>query len=278
MIPLFNRVLKRLLVLGLGVFFVYVAVWRVFPFLDNRVPAAIALFATYVLMAYLVIPALFRVFRFFYNPVHLPLYCTTPDGFASDPINIALVGSRHQVILAMEAAGWYLADKKSLFTVIRQVTSAMLQQPYARAPVSTLYLFGRKQDLAFEKEIKGSRGYRHHVRFWAADLELTQEFQSHVRFWRRFHRPNRKHPHAELWVGAASKDIGFAPIRHNAQVTHMIHPDTNSERELIRRDLKKAHQLRGHRLVSVNKPFSLKNRAWRGYLQSDGQITVCELR
>lgn len=278
MMPLLTRAVKRLLVLVIGAFIVYLAVWRVFPFFDNRVPAAIALFATYVLMAYLVIPALFRVFRFFYNPVHLPLYCTTPDGFASDPINIALVGSRHEVVLAMETAGWYLADKKTPLNVLHQITSAMLQQPYARAPVSTLYLFGRKQDLAFEKEIKGGRGYRHHVRFWAADLDLAEEFESHVRFWHRFHRPSLKRPHAQLWVGAASKDIGFAPIRHNAQVTHMIDPDTNSERQLIQRDLKKAHKLRSHRMVSVNKPFSLKNRAWRGYLQSDGQITVCELR
>ena len=264
--------------LGVGVFFVYLAVWRVFPFFDNRVPIALALFSTYVAMAYLVIPSLFRVFRFFYNPVHLPVYCTTPDGFASDPINIGLVGSRHQVIIAMEAGGWYLADKKTPMNIVRQIMSAMLQQAYPNAPMSTLYLFGRKQDLAFEKEIKGGRGYRHHVRFWAADLSLTQEFEAHVRFWHRFHRPNRKHPHAQLWVGAASKDIGFAPIRHNAQVTHMIDPDTDSERELIRHDLKKARKLRSSRMVSVQKPFALKNRAWRGYLRSDGRLVVCELR
>lgn len=278
MIPLLTRALKRLFVLGLGAFFVYLAVWRIFPFFDNRVPVALALFSTYVVTAYLVIPALFRVFRFFYQPLHLPHYCTTPDGFASDPINIALAGSRHQVILAMEAAGWHLADRKSPVNVVRQIMSAMLQQPYPSAPMSTLYLFGRKQDLAFEKEIVGGRGYRHHVRFWAADLSLAQEFEPHVRFWHRFHRPSQLRPHAQLWVGAASKDIGFAPIRHNAQVTHMIDPDTDSERELIQHDLKKAHKLRSSHMVAVNKPFALKNRAWRGYLHSDGKLVVCELR
>lgn len=278
MIPLLTRVLKRVLVLGLGAFFIYVALWQVFPFFDNRVPVALALFSTYVVMAYLLIPALFRLFRFFYQPLHLPLYCTTPDGFASDPINIALVGSRDQVVIAMTDAGWHLADKKTLPNIARQIISALLHRPYPNAPVSTLYLFGRKHDLAFEKEISGGRGYRHHVRFWAADLALTEEFASHVRFWNRFHRPNRKYPHAQLWVGAASKDVGFAPIRHNAQVTHMIDPDTNRERELIRKDLKKARRLARTRMVSVHQPFALKNRAWRGYLQSDGRIAVCTLR
>jgi hypothetical protein len=176
MIPFVTRTLKRLLVLGLGGFVVYLAVWRIFPFFDNRVPVAIALFGTYVVMAYGIIPAVFRLFRFFYHPVHVPLYCTTPDGFASDPINIALTGTRPQVIMAMEAAGWRLADRKTPFNVLRQIFAVLMFQAYPSAPMSTLYLFGRRQDLAFEKEIEGGRGNRHHVRFWAADLRLAQEF------------------------------------------------------------------------------------------------------
>lgn len=278
MIPLLTRVAKRLLVLLVGALFIYIAVWRVFPFFDNRTPVAIALFITYVVMAYAVIPVLFRVFRIFYHPVHLPLYCTTPDGFASDPINIALVGNRPQVILAMQAAGWHQADSKTILNVFRQVVWTLLRRSYPSAPVSSLYLFGRTQDMAFEKEIQDSPGHRHHVRFWAADTQLAGEFEPHVRFWRRFHRYNRKHPQAQFWVGAASKDIGFAPIRHNAQLTHMIDPNTDHERDLIMKNLKRSRQLHSHRTVHVHRPFSLKNRAWRGFLQSDGRITICTLR
>jgi hypothetical protein len=278
MLPLVTRVLKRLAILLVGAFFIYLAVWRVFPFFNNRVPVALALFITYVAMAYVIIPVLFRVFRLFYNPVHLPLYCTTPDGFASDPINIALVGSRPDVITAMAAAGWVQADAKTMVNLLRQVVFGALSRSYPHAPVSTLYLFGRKQDLAFEKEIAGSRGYRHHVRFWAADTSLAKEFGSHERFWQRFHRTNRRRPNAQFWVGAASKDVGFAPIRHNAQLTHMIDPNTDSERHLILKDLKRAQKLRSHHTVMVHAPFSLRNPAWRGFLRSDGQIIVCDLK
>ena len=278
MTSLFTRVFKRFLVLLLGGIVVFVVVENIFPFLDNRTPLAFALFATYLVTAYLLIPSAFRIFRLLYHPVHLPLYCITPDGFASDPVNIALVGSRQQVILSMELAGWKLADPKTPLSVLHQVTYALLKRPYPSAPISSLYLFGRRQDLAFQKEIRGGIGQRHHVRFWAADIALAEEFESHVRFWHRFHLPSRDHPHASLWVGAASKDVGIALIRHNAQVTHMIDPDTATERKLIVKDLRKAGRLAGRRTIPVYRPLSLRNRAWRGSLSSDGYVSICELR
>jgi len=272
------RILKHAVVLLLGGIVAYLATVQVFPFLDNRTPIALAVFGTYIVTAYVLIPLAFRAFRLFYIPVHLPLYCTTPDGFASDPVNIALVGERHQVIRAMEAAGWRRADNKTPLSVAHQVVYALLKRSYPRAPVSSLYLFGRQQDLAFQKEVLGKRGYRHHVRFWAADTQLAQEFESHVQFWRRFHLPNRHASDTNFWVGAASKDTGFALIRHNAQLTHMIDPDTASERRLISRDLRRADKVSSRRTVPVHRPFSLRNRALRGRLKSDGYVTICELR
>lgn len=277
MIPLIVRVLKRLLVLAVGFGLVYAAVWRVFPFFDHRLPWAAALFATYVAMAYAIVPALFRAMRFFFRPNHIPHYCVTPDGFASDPINIGLIGTRHQVISAMKKAGWQMADRHSIINVVRAGFSALLRQPYPSAPMSSLFLFGRKQDLGFEVQIDEGRGKRHHVRFWACEVEAPEEFNHHVKFWQRLHRPQRKSPNRQLWVGAASKDSGFAPIRHNAQVTHMVDPNTNVERDLIVHNLRKAGQLANTRVVIIDKPYRVQNRAWRGFLNSDGRVTICEL-
>lgn len=278
MLPIVTRGLKRVGVLLIGALFIYIAVWRIFPFFHHRTSLAISLFATYIAMAYVIIPLLFRVFRFFWRPTHLPLYCTTPDGFASDPINIALVGTREQVIAAMNAAGWELADAHTLVNIARQILSVLTNKPYPTAPMSKLYLFGRHQDFGFEVQLSHARGMRHHVRFWAADLELASELTHHVHFWQRFYKPSLHTPNVLFWVGAASKDSGFAPIRHNAQITHMIDPDTNAERELIVHNLKKAKKLKSHRTVTVHHPFSLQNRAWRGYLHSDGRIAICRLR
>jgi hypothetical protein len=278
MLPLVLRIAKRIAVLLVGAAFIYVALWKIFPFFNHRTPAALALFITYVLMAYAIIPLLFRAYRFFYHPVHMPLYCTTPDGFASDPINIGLIGTRQQVLDAMHAAGWDLADEHSIPNTIRQVTSVLTGQAYATAPMSRLYLFGRKQDMGFEVQISGSLGRRHHVRFWAAGIDLANEHHTHAQYWHRFYRPSRHTPGAQLWVGAASKDTGFAPIRHNAQVTHMIDPDTNAERRLIVHNLRKAGRLTSTRTVTTGRPLKLQNRAWRGQLHTDGKMVICELR
>jgi hypothetical protein len=56
----------------------------------------------------------------------------------------------------------------------------------------------------------------------------------------------------------------------------MIHPDTNAERDLIVDQL----QIDGAKLIAnipIMKPYRLANRAWSGYLQTDGQLKVVEL-
>jgi hypothetical protein len=92
------------------------------------------------------------------------------------------------------------------------------------------------------------------------------------------HQPYLSSPKRQFWVGAASKDIGIAPIRHNAQITHMIAPDTNAERELIIEDLQKADMVASIHTISAGRAYSLRNRALRGSLNSDGRLAICELK
>jgi len=269
---------KRFLVLIVGVIVVYITVWLVYPFFDKRVSIAWALLATYVAMAYIILPAGMRALRLFYQPKHIPLYSVTPDGFASDPINIGLIGTQNQIINAMTNAGWYLADNRTPGTIIKLAFAILFYRPYHNAPFSTLYLFGRRQDLGFEVGVEGHLSHRHHVRFWACNLHGPEEFHQDVRFWRRLHQPYLSSPKRQFWVGAASKDIGIAPIRHNAQITHMIAPDTNAERELIIEDLQKADMVASIHTISAGRAYSLRNRALRGSLNSDGRLAICELK
>jgi len=278
MMPFLIRTGKRAAVLAVGLGVVYIAIWRVFPYFDNRLPAALAVFLTYIVMAYIILPAILRSFRFFVRPSHIPLYCVTPDGFACDPLNIGIIGTRKQIIKAMTAAGWFLADERTPHTVFRQLTSILTRQYYPNAPFSTLYLLGRRQDFGFELPVKGKVSHRHHVRFWGCSVEAPEEFQGHISFWRRFHRPAKAQPNRQLWVGAASKDIGFAPIRHNAQLTHRVHPNTNAERQLIVHDLEATGLVKKKRTVTIGSPYRLRNRALRSFLRSDGKLTICELR
>ena len=278
MITWLFRTIKRLLVFLTGIIVVYLAVWKFFPFFEHRIPVAFALLATYLFTAYIFLPAGIRIFRLFFRPSHIPLYCVTPDGFASDPINIGIIGTRQQITSAMKAAGWSTPDKKNLKSLLKVLRSMVYRKPYPRTPFSQLYLFGRKQDLSFALPIGEKSSNRHHVRFWACHLDGPEAFHEHVRFYRRFHRPTSKTDGRQLWVGAASKDIGLIPIRHNAQITHMIDPDTDAEREVIVDSLRASHSVQHTSTVRVGIPYRLRNRTIGGFLKSDGKMRICVLK
>ena len=199
------RVVKRFAILIPGLIIAYFSVHDIFPYLNEELPWALAIFITYILAAYVLIPAAIRLIRIIHPPKHLPLYCVTPDGLASDPLNIGIIGTRRELINAMQDAGWEVADRHSLRNMLRLVYSHILKLSYPNAPVSSLYLFGRKQDIAFEVQPQGSSASRHHVRFWATTYDDTKKFSIQTIHWHN----RSKHVFGDnvLWVGAASKDV-----------------------------------------------------------------------
>lgn len=272
------RFLKRFLVLIPGVIITVVSVRDIYPFFKRRLPVGLAIFLTYILAAYILIPALIRIIRIIKPVKHLPLYCVTPDGFASDPLNIAIICTRTQLIKAMETSGWYVADPMNFKNIIRQIVSTVLSWSYPSAPISNLYLFGRKQDIAFEIPIEGSgSGSRHHVRFWATTYNKDRQRLS-VDSISWTHRRTYIEDSKLLWVGAASLDVGIAPIRHNFQITHMIDPDTNGERDLIINQLKNEKLISKKDIIKLGNPYRLVNRALGGYLKTDGKMHIIHLR
>lgn len=264
MLQLFLRLAKRFAVLLPGIVIAYFSVRQVFPYFDKRLPLSFAILVTYILAAYLFIPALIRLYRIIRPAKHLPLYCVTPDGFASDPLNIAIKGTRRELIAAMEKAGWYMADRHGLRNMIRAGLSVVYNWSYPNAPVSSLYLFGRKQDLAFELPFGDVAGHRHHVRFWATTNDNQRQLDIQA--------------DNLLWVGAASLDEGVGYIRHNFQLTHMINPDTNQERQLIVDQLKSKHLVSKVETIKLGQPYRLINRVMRGHLHTDGKMDIVSLQ
>ena len=270
------RLVKRFAVLIPGIIIAYFSVRDIFPYFDKRLPLSIAIFFTYVLGAYVLIPALIRLVRIIRPVSHLPLYCVTPDGFASDPINIGIIGTRSQLMAAMEQAGWYEADPHSLRKLPKYMLSTLFGWSYPNAPVSSLFLFGRKQEVAFEIPMEGGSGSRHHVRFWATTFKDKKRLTVRNIHWH--HRRMHVRDDTLLWVGAASLDVGLAPIRHNLQITHMIHPDTNAERKLLVSQLKDAGLVASTQTVKLGSAYRLSNRAWRGSLHTDGKMIILKLK
>lgn len=269
---------KRAAVLIPGLIIAYLSVYDIFPYFNKRLPLALAVLSTYALGAYVLIPALLRLWRLIVPAKHLPLYCVTPDGYASDPLNIGLIGSRRQLIAAMKAAGWHVADPYTIRNAIFELVAIILKKPYHGEPMTALYLFGRKQDIGFEMQlIDQGRGHRHHVRFWATTFDSFDDLSVNTIHWQRRRQPTGRNL---LWVGAASRDAGIAFVKHTIQFAHMIAPDTNGEREFIVAGLKRHRLAKRVADVRLEQPYQVANRAWRlrsGYLATDGRMAVLRL-
>lgn len=277
MIQYLLRLAKRFAVLLPGIAIAYLSVEHILPYFDRRLPLGLAILATYVLGAYVLVPASIRIYRIFRPADHLPLYCVTPDGFASDPLNVGIIGTRRQLINSMEKAGWYVADSRHWRNLIREALSTVYGWHYPTAPVSNLYLFGRKQDIAFQIPIEGvPGGGRHHVRFWATTYKGKKPSDIHAIDWH--HRSEHVYADNLLWVGAASKDIGVNFIRHNLQLTHMIDPDTDRERELIIKRLRGKKLAHNVSTVKLGEPYRLINRVISGSLHTDGRMAIVKLK
>src|ERR1700750_2394284 len=225
------RLLQRLLIFGLGVFCVWLIVFVIFETADRRLPWILAVAVTYGIAAYIVLPRAIRMGLKILHSKRVPSYTITGDGLPGDPVNVVLVGTLQQLRGAFAALGWSEADRLGLASSWGMVRAFVLNTPYPTAPFSTLYLFGRGQDIGFQKAIDNSPRRRHHVRFWALSLQRTEAMLGKISFWVNEDRP--KDQGEVFWVGAGTKDIGFSFTRLTFQVTHATDSDTNAERNFI---------------------------------------------
>ncbi|HVC97169.1 MAG TPA: LssY C-terminal domain-containing protein, partial [Pirellulales bacterium] len=91
------------------------------------------------------------------------------------------------------------------------------------APVSNLFLWGRKEDLAFEQPVGDDPRQRHHVRFWISEKVDPDG------------RP--------VWVGAAIYDKKVGLSHTTGQVTHHTAPDIDTERDYLFSDFENTGDL-----------------------------------
>ena len=127
----------------------------------------VGIILVWLVASYLLIPWAWEYYAdrhplFDYNP----RVTQTGDKHPGDPLNVALIGTEEEVKEIMKAAKWYPAAALGLESDIRIGVDAVLSRPDKEAPVSSLYLFGRKEDLAFEQPVGDNPRHRHHVRLW----------------------------------------------------------------------------------------------------------------
>jgi len=262
--------LHRLLILGLGGLSVWLIVF-VFRFTDHRLPTILALALTYGVAAYIVLPRAVRMGLKILQRKRVPRFTITGDGLPGDPVNLVLIGTLQQLRAAFAHAGWSEADRLGLASSWRMVRAFVFNSPYPTAPFSTLYLYGRGQDIGFQKAIDDSPRQRHHIRFWALSPARAEATVGTASFWLNTDRPPQR-AHV-FWVGAGTKDTGFSLTRLTFQITHATASDTNAERDYIIAELRQngaiedvnTYRSGGHLPLHVN------------HYITDGEVTVANL-
>src|SRR6478609_6802452 len=267
---LIKRLLRRLLIFGLGIFCVWLIVFVVFETADRRLPWILAVGITYGFAAYVVLPRVIRLGLKILQRKRVPSYTITGDGLPGDPVNLALVGTLPQLRAAFATLGWCEADRLGLASSWRMIRAFVFNSPYPTAPFSTLYLFGRGQDIGFQKAIDDSPRKRHHVRFWALDTALVEATWGTAKFWLNIDRPP---PDARVyWIGAATKDTGFSLTQLTFQITHATDADTNAERDFIIAELRNNQVIGDASEIQAGQHIEHVN-----HYVTDGEIAVANL-
>jgi hypothetical protein len=266
------RLIRRAAVLGLGI----VSIWLiafVFRFTDHRLPTLVALAVTYGIAAYIVLPRIVRMGLKILQRKHVPRFTITGDGLPGDPVNLVLTGTLAQLQAAFMLAGWSQADRLGLASSLRMIRAFVFSSPYATAPFSTLYLFGRGQDVGFQKAIDDSPRKRHHIRFWALSLAHVEANLGKASFWLNTDRP----PGAACvhWIGAGTKDTGMSLTRLTFQITHATDSDTNVERDYILGELRKCGIIGEITLYKAGRSLAGEH-ANRHYI-TDGEVPAAAL-
>ena len=207
-----------------------------------------ALAITYGFAAYIVLPRAIRLGLKILQHKRVPSYTITGDGLPGDPVNVArkVRGSSFDRPLQSSAGqrqinwGW---------RAVGMIRAFVFNSPYPTAPFSTLYLFGRGQDIGFQRAIDNSPRKRHHIRFWALSVTRAQKNWGAAGFWRNADRP----PDNErvLWVGAGTRDTGLSFTRLTFQITHATDSDTNAERDHIIAELTKRRAIGAVTSISI---------------------------
>jgi hypothetical protein len=141
------------------------------------------------------------------------------------------------------------------------VSSTIRKQSYENAPVSDLFVFGRRHNFAFQKEVDGNPAKRHHVRFWHVEEESRLPGGHNVD-----------------WVAAATYDdaVGFSLF--TLQVTHSIDGDVDAERDFLVGTLKKARKTKKIERIEYFFPsYVTRNGGGHKYF-TDGSMVIVDLK
>ncbi len=147
--------------------------------------------------------------------------CTTgaEGGGGGEPINVVLIGDPDDISSAIVRRKWDVTEAETKKFNL-DLGRAFSPEGYRTFPMASLYVFGRRQDVGFQKsrrETDAAYRQRNTLRLWLTPLRYKGK---------------------TVWAGAVSRDIGSdLRIRKYWFAAQEIDPDIDETRDFIVEDL-----------------------------------------
>ena len=127
---------------------------------------------------------------------------------SGDPLNLVVIGHPADIYTAFIRAGWDETETVTKASTMKTIGSFLSGGEYRYSPVSGLYVFGRPQDVAFQKARENIHE-RNHLRLWMSRAKFEG---------------------VPVFMGQISRDIG---VRFTSKTitTHKIDPNVDETRE-----------------------------------------------
>jgi hypothetical protein len=130
-----------------------------------------------------------------------------------DPLNLVLIGTLEEMLGTFIYRGWQVTESIHAGSVWQTMLSSVLGSEYRYSPISSLYLFGRGQDIGLQRA-RGTVDQRNHLRLWLSRYRFEGK---------------------PVWVGQISRDIGVK-LSSKTFVTHEIDPEVDEARDYVVQD------------------------------------------
>ncbi len=165
--------------------------------------------------------------------------CTTDKGGKNqgDPLNLVIIGETEDLFYAFIRAGWDETEVVTAASGFKTAISFITGGQYRYSPISSLYMFDRRQDIAMQR-IRDNIHERNHFRLWLSPITFQGK---------------------PVWIGQISRDIGVR-FTWKTITTHKIDPDVDETREFLLENLAFNQVLedfayvRGVSLAPINQP------------------------
>jgi hypothetical protein len=137
-----------------------------------------------------------------------------------DPVNFVLIGSDRALTNALVRSRWDVTRAMSTGSAMATACAAVFGKTYRYAPISSLYVLGRPQDVGLQKA-RWNIHQRNHMRLWISPATYRGDY---------------------IFIGQISRDIGSRiTTKSSTLTTHKIDPAIDEARNFLILDLVYSH-------------------------------------